>query len=306
MYLKDCLKDIVNRYCYCYTSNKGNQDRAIYFLFLFSLNFMILGALSVTLLVKTTTLKNASYNTSKPKLKVMAGKTSPSTSNSVEDSLSYMNKSLDYTNANEKEDYSLYPSPYDGRDYEFTTLPNGLRVLVISNPLCFKSGASLTVSVGYFNDPIDYSELAHLCEHMIFRGGKKESFEPVEFSNFVTSHSGDYNALTKEEQTTFTFYIQPKFFKRALSLFAEMFLHPEFDPQCLQSEILTVDQEFQQNICDDDWSTWHLLKLVSNSKSSFHRFHNGDMKSLNKTGLLVELKRFYAKYYIANQVSAWW
>ena len=304
MYVKDSLKNIINRCCY-YT-NKGVRNWAIYLLSVLSMTITFLGAaiLVILLTVTATNLKTASLsNATKIILNIMAGTTSPAKSTSEQKTSSYRNRRSDKSNVNRTEDFSFYPSPYDGRDYKYTTLPNGLRVLAISNPWCFKSGASLTVSVGSFNDPSDFPGLAHLCEHMTFYGKKKTS-ESMQLAKYVSTHDGDYNALTKEEQTTFTFFIQTKFFGHSLSYFAEMLANPAFDPLCLQNEILAVDQEYQQNFCSDEWTVWELLKLVTNSNSSFHKFHHGNMKSLNRSGVLTELKKFYSQYYTANQVSA--
>ena len=299
MYLKNHLQNFVNHYYsnrYICTNRTPNQEKYCTLLYLLSLTFALLGTTSVVLVVIMVNLKTASNTL---QLKLMTGKTSQSL-------LKIGNlkpTQQEYTSVNHTHDFSTYTSPYDAREYQFTTLPNGLRVLAVENPQSYKSGASITISVGSFNDPNDYPGLAHLCEHMTFYGGTKNTSESMEFARYVTSHDGDYNAFTSQEQTTFTFTIPSNFFELALSLFAEMFAHPGFDPMCVHKEMLAVEQEHQMNICNDEWIVWQLLKRVTNSKSIFHKMQHGNMDSLNRSGILKELKKFYTKHYVANQVS---
>ena len=64
-------------------------------------------------------------------------------------------------------------SPNDPRDYHFETLPNGLKLLVISDAAADKSAAALTVFRGSFHDPKERPGLAHFLEHMLFIGTEK-------------------------------------------------------------------------------------------------------------------------------------
>ena len=54
-------------------------------------------------------------------------------------------------------------SPIDEREYLAFTLPNGLRVLLISDPDSSRAAAALDVHVGSFCDPQNIPGLAHFC-----------------------------------------------------------------------------------------------------------------------------------------------
>ena len=58
----------------------------------------------------------------------------------------------------------------DPRNYRTLTLKNQIEVLLIQDPAATKAAASLSVGVGQFQDPADYSGLAHYLEHMLFMG----------------------------------------------------------------------------------------------------------------------------------------
>lgn len=53
------------------------------------------------------------------------------------------------------------------------TLPNNLRVLLISDPKTPTSICTLSFRTGSYEDPDDFLGLAHFAEHMHFLGSKK-------------------------------------------------------------------------------------------------------------------------------------
>lgn len=55
----------------------------------------------------------------------------------------------------------------DKRSYSAFALPNGMRVLVVSDPQSVNAAAAVDVHVGSFSDPVDIPGLAHFCEHMV-------------------------------------------------------------------------------------------------------------------------------------------
>ncbi|CAM9724374.1 unnamed protein product, partial [Hapterophycus canaliculatus] len=64
-------------------------------------------------------------------------------------------------------------SPTDTRDYLAMELPNGMKVILVSDPDTKISAAAMDVHVGYFSDPDYLPGLAHFCEHLLFLGTDK-------------------------------------------------------------------------------------------------------------------------------------
>lgn len=62
----------------------------------------------------------------------------------------------------------IVKSPIDEREYEAFTLPNGLRVLLISDPDSSRAAAALDVHVGSFCDPKTIPGLAHFCGEITY------------------------------------------------------------------------------------------------------------------------------------------
>ena len=74
----------------------------------------------------------------------------------------------------------------DNRAYRALTLPNQLRVLLVSDPSTDKSAASLECGVGMFQDPVDVPGLAHFCEHMLFMVSSPLVFEQIVFDKYIS------------------------------------------------------------------------------------------------------------------------
>lgn len=78
-------------------------------------------------------------------------------------------------------------SQQDNRDYRGLKLSNGLKVLLVSDPVSDKAAAALTVDVGHMSDPNDIPGLAHFCEHMLFLGTEKYPNENA-YSTFLSGN----------------------------------------------------------------------------------------------------------------------
>lgn len=63
----------------------------------------------------------------------------------------------------------------DIRQYRALILPNGLRVLLISDTQTDKAAAAMSVQVGSMTDPWERQGLAHLLEHVLFLSTQKVS-----------------------------------------------------------------------------------------------------------------------------------
>uniref|UniRef100_A0A182FT79 Peptidase M16 N-terminal domain-containing protein n=1 Tax=Anopheles albimanus TaxID=7167 RepID=A0A182FT79_ANOAL len=67
----------------------------------------------------------------------------------------------------------IIKSVQDNRDCRGLRLPNGLKVVLVSDATTDRSAAALSVTVGHLNDPQEIPGAAHLSEHMLFLGTEK-------------------------------------------------------------------------------------------------------------------------------------
>ena len=107
------------------------------------------------------------------------------------------------------------------------TLPNGLKVLLISDPGFNKSAASMDVQVGSASDPRDRQGLAHFLEHMLFLGTEKYP-NSDDYGKFLQTNGGHSNAFTSDENTNYHFEVRHEAFEGALDRFAQFFIAPLF------------------------------------------------------------------------------
>ena len=95
-------------------------------------------------------------------------------------------------------------SEFDTRSFRGLLLPNGLRVLLCSDPAAKKAAAAMDVQVGWMSDPRQLPGLAHFCEHMLFLGTSGFPDEG-EFERYVAAAGGGNNAYTDSEETCYYF-----------------------------------------------------------------------------------------------------
>lgn len=197
----------------------------------------------------------------------------------------------------------IVKSENDYRSYRYLTLPNQLRVLLISDPSSDKAAASLDVNVGSGSDPADYPGLAHFLEHMLFLGTEKYP-EAGEYQAFISSHGGSHNAYTSFEHTNYFFDIDPAYLDPTLDRFAQFFIAPLFNTEYVDREKNAVHSEYMAKIKDDSRRSLDVFKAVINPQHPFAKFSVGNLQTLDETGKAVPLQQqlldFHAQYYSAN------
>jgi zinc protease len=94
------------------------------------------------------------------------------------------------------------------------TLPNGLRVVVVHNPLAPVVSTVLNYEVGSDEQTIDGE--AHALEHMMFRGSA--SLSSSQLMDTVSLTGGDFDADTEDQITQFFFTVPSQYLDIALHL----------------------------------------------------------------------------------------
>lgn len=237
-------------------------------------------------------------------------------------SLVFLLKTESYVTQHNKTNYKLYPRndgakllldnikkpDNDRSSYRLIELPNGLKTLLISSPDSRQAGAAVNVKVGHFSDPDDIPGVAHFCEHLVFMGTKKYPGED-DFSKYLSSHTGTYNAYTSTEDTNYFFSIVNQYFEKALDIFAQFFISPLFSQKSVEREARVVDMENKKNLQSDDWRLFQLEKFISNKKSPYNKFGTGNYATLventRKKGIDIAsvVSKFYSTYYSSRTMT---
>ncbi|KLT45842.1 hypothetical protein CC85DRAFT_239827 [Cutaneotrichosporon oleaginosum] len=169
--------------------------------------------------------------------------------------------------------------PTEDREHRYFTLPNGLEVIIVSDPKSDKAAASMDVGVGHLSDPVDLPGCAHFCEHLMFMGTKTFPAEN-EYSSFLSAHNGQSNAWTAMCNTNYYFDVSPDALEGALDRFSGFFSEPLFSEDCTEREIKAVNSEHQKNLQHDRWRSFQLEKSLSKPGHVYGKFGTGDFKTL--------------------------
>jgi zinc protease len=124
------------------------------------------------------------------------------------------------------------------------TLPNGLEVLVREEPAQKVVELQVWVGVGSRDEPDGKEGIAHLFEHMLFKGTKKRGVG--EIARTVEAAGGDINAYTSTEHTVYHITIAVEFFVTAMDILADAVTNPTFDEEELEREKLVVIEEIHR------------------------------------------------------------
>jgi predicted Zn-dependent peptidase len=125
-----------------------------------------------------------------------------------------------------------------------TVLTNGLRVA--SRPM----RSVETIAVGLYAptgsryEPAQLNGIAHLFEHMVFKGAGGRSAR--EISELVEDVGGDLNASTDRELTAFYASLLAPDLELGVRLLADLIRRPHFDPKHLELEKKVVLQELAE------------------------------------------------------------
>ncbi|MEE9255409.1 MAG: insulinase family protein, partial [Pseudomonadales bacterium] len=171
-------------------------------------------------------------------------------------------------------------SPNDDRGYRYLTLPNRLRVLLVSDPDADMAAASLAVDAGSLANPADRQGLAHFLEHMLFLGTEKFP-DPAEYQTFINTHGGRHNAYTADTHTNYFLEIEPSQLAGALDRFSQFFIAPLFNTDYVMRERKAVEGEYRMQIRSEGRRGQAARRLVYNPEHPASQFSIGNLETLS-------------------------
>ena len=111
------------------------------------------------------------------------------------------------------------PSARRSSQYQITTLPNGLTVILSEDHSTPIVHVQLWYHVGSKNEKPGRTGFAHLFEHMMFKGSK--NVEPERTRRCISSVGGQSNAYTTDDETVFWETVPAQYLPLALWLEAD-------------------------------------------------------------------------------------
>jgi predicted Zn-dependent peptidase len=125
-----------------------------------------------------------------------------------------------------------------------TTLANGLRVASRPMQSVETIAVGLYAATGSRNERPELNGIAHLFEHMVFKGAGGRSARQI--SELVEDVGGDLNASTDRELTAFYLSLLAPDLELGVNLLADLTQRPHFDAAHLELEKKVVLQELAE------------------------------------------------------------
>jgi predicted Zn-dependent peptidase len=113
-------------------------------------------------------------------------------------------------------------------------LPNGLAAIVDPLPGAQSAAVGLYAAVGSRSEPDGKGGLAHMVEHMVFKGAGTRDARAI--AEAIEDVGGSLNAWTSRDQTAFHARTMPEDVPLAVELIADLLRAPRFDPHELERE----------------------------------------------------------------------
>jgi len=130
--------------------------------------------------------------------------------------------------------------------------------------------------------------IAHLLEHMVFRG--------TEFDYLIESQGGISSAATSLDYTHFSFTVPAQGLWTNLPYLANMLLQPKWTEADLEKEKAVVLEEIAQYHDDPDWMAYQLLHHTAYGDHGYGRAVLGTAEQVEQI-TLDQLYQFHRQFY---------
>ncbi len=178
-------------------------------------------------------------------------------------------------------------------------LDNGVQVLLFPDPSKEVVTVNMTIFVGSRHEGYGEAGMAHLLEHMLFKGTP----DRPEIYKDLQDRGARYNGTTWVDRTNYyeTLPASDENLKFALELEADRLVNSRIDGEDLASEMTVVRNEFERG----ENSPFRVL--MQRMQAVAYEWHNYGQSTIgNRSDIervpVVKLRQFYKKYYRPDNV----
>ena len=196
------------------------------------------------------------------------------------------------------------------------TLSNGLTILLDhfnSNTLSI----GVWLNVGSVNENSKQLGIAHMLEHMAFKGTKNRN--AFDISKEIEDVGGDINAYTSKENTAYYVKLLPSNYELGIEILSDIFLNSTFPKEEIERERGVIISEIgQSNDMPDDkvfdkfyslaYQNQSIGKPILGTKVSVGGFNKDDLKEFcnqnyNPSNLIIGISGKFDEKKITNQIK---
>ncbi|MBI3030756.1 MAG: insulinase family protein [Candidatus Rokubacteria bacterium] len=185
-----------------------------------------------------------------------------------------------------------------GEDVLEATLDNGLRVLLLEDHRSPVVSFQVWYRVGSRNERPGATGLAHLLEHMMFKG--TPTYGPRMFSTLVEQNGGQDNAFTSQDHTSYFVNVSADKLDLVVALESDRMRNLLLEPRDFESERQVVMEERRTRTEDDpEGFLGEELSAIAFVAHPYRSPIVGWMEDLRRL-TVEELRAFYRTYYVPN------
>jgi zinc protease len=181
-----------------------------------------------------------------------------------------------------------------------TRLDNGLTVLLFESHAAPVVAFQAWVAVGSADEGADEAGIAHVFEHMLFKGTKRRGVGQI--AQEIEAAGGDINAWTSFDQTVYHLVLASRYFDTGLDILADAVQHSSFDPSELERELKVVLEEIKQGEDAPSRVVTQALFSTAYTRHPYRRPVIGNEKSVKKL-TRERLLEFFGRWYVPNNIT---
>ncbi len=185
--------------------------------------------------------------------------------------------------------------------YNMTTLPNGLRVILSEDHSTPIVHVRLDYHVGSKNERPGRTGFAHLFEHMMFKGSR--NVEPESHTSLISSVGGRSNAYTTEDITVFWQTLPAHHLPMVLWMEADRMATLRIDETAFKREREVVKEERRMRIENQPYG--RLSEIIYDNTFSAHPYKHptiGSMADLESASI-QDVRDFHNTYYVPENAT---
>ncbi len=198
--------------------------------------------------------------------------------------LSFIALSCTSTKANDKEVFR-------------STLKNGLRVVIVPDPIAPVVTTEINYLVGSNEAPKGFPGMAHALEHMMFRGSKGLSVDQL--ADISAAMGGDFDADTRQMVTQYFFTVPSEDLDVALHIGAIRMRNVLATDSLWKNERGAIEQEVANDLSDPEYVFYTKLLKALFKGTPYAHDALGTRPSFNKTTGAM-LRKFHETWYAPN------
>ena len=181
-----------------------------------------------------------------------------------------------------------------------TTLPNGLKVILLENHKAPLITFQVWYRVGSRNEEWGRTGLSHMLEHMMFKGTKKVG--PEEFSRIIQENGGNDNAFTSRDNTAYFENLSADRVQVAIDLESDRMQNLMLREEDFRTERMVVMEERRLRTEDNPQAVLQeQVEATAFQAQPYHWPVIGWMEDIARF-TLGDLKAYYKAYY--NPINA--